>query len=237
MHRRNWNCNLCDESTFPEQVLYEEHIRSNHADEAPKLLTPELITARETTPKTSNRPCPICLQNFPYTHELQRHIARHLEGIALIALPPNEDVESDSEKKSSIESHIAERRHHLPALSTTNDFPDDLGEPPSFPENEIDSSHLPVAGISLTRQALQDITHRTPDFVLAEDDTETGYETGKDASLLVWLNGVIDGEYSMKHQLGFDSLNVHGDSRGGGGSEAAEERYLLNQILPKHNLR
>jgi len=139
-------------------------------------------------------------------------------------------------------------------LSTTNDFPDDLGEPPSFPENEIDSSHLPVAGISLTRQALQDITHRTPDFVLAEDDTETGYETGKDASLLVWLNGVIDGEYSMKHQLGFDSLNVHGDSRGGGGSEAAEEarrrrkrggggseaaeeRYLLNQILPKHNLR
>lgn len=213
MHRRNWDCNLCDGCTFPEQVLYEEHVRSKHADQALKLLTPELVTARETTPKTSSRPCPICLQTFPYTHELQRHVARHLEGIALIALPPEEDIESDSEKNSSIKSHVAERRQRLPALSTTNDFRDDLGEPPSFPENEVDSTYLPAATTPLTRRSLQDIARRVPEFVGAEGDNKKDYETGEGTSVLAWLNEVMADDYLVKHQPGFDSSSVHEGKR------------------------
>lgn len=187
MHRRTWTCNLGHRSTFPAQALYEEHVRSRHADQASKLLTPELVSSRETTPKTSDRACPMCLKTFPYTHELQRHIARHLEGISLIALPPEENIESDSEKNPSIESHVAERRGHLPALSTANDFPDDLGEPPRFPENEVDPTYLLATPILLTSQALQQIPRRDPQHLQVGGDTDEDDKTPQDTSVLVWL--------------------------------------------------
>lgn len=133
----------------------------------------------------------MCLKTFPYTHELQRHIARHLEGISLIALPPEEDIESDSERKASIESHVAERRDHLPALSTANDFPDDLGEPPQFPENEVDPTYVPPATILLTSQALQQIPHRDLQHVQVGGDNDEDNGIRQNYSVLTWVFEVI----------------------------------------------
>ncbi|KEF63734.1 uncharacterized protein A1O9_01712 [Exophiala aquamarina CBS 119918] len=118
----------------------------------------------------------MCLQTFSHKHKLQRHIACHLESNALIALPPEEDVESDSDKNSSLESHVANRRRHLPALSATNDFPDDLGEPASFHENEADSTYLPAATVPLTRRALQEVRHLDPQYIRAAGFNEATME-------------------------------------------------------------
>jgi hypothetical protein len=132
-------CNFADKSTFTDQGLYKAHIQQAHPEQSSKLLTPEFISSRETTPKECDRCCPICLRGFSYTHKLQQHIARHLESIALLALPPEEDVESTSDRKSSMDSHIAELRHGLQALSTSNDFFEDSETPPKFSENDNDS--------------------------------------------------------------------------------------------------
>jgi hypothetical protein len=153
MHRRIWVCHLADKCTFSEQALYEEHVRSTHAEETSKLLIPELVTARESTPKLSDRACPICLSSFKHTHELRMHISHHLESIALLALPPGEDIESDSEARSSLESQAAERRRDPLALSTANDFPDEIGQPPIFPENDL--VNVPTQGMPLTLDSLQ----------------------------------------------------------------------------------
>lgn len=187
MHRRLWMCNFADNRTFTEQELYEDHVRVAHPEQVSKLLAPEFVSARESTARMSDRDCPICLRGFSYTHELQRHIARHLESIALLALPAEEDLESESDERSSLESQVAKRRRGITALSTSNDFPEESGRPPRFAENDDDGDGTGTLALDmrLTPAALRQIQQPVPTATLSNSDNTTRFLSQKDHNIYI----------------------------------------------------
>jgi len=190
MHRRVWVCKLADKETFTEQAEYERHVRSFHPESASKLLMPELISARESTLKRSDRECPICLRGFVYTHQMQHHIARHLESIALLALPPEDDIESESNETLSAKSHVAEWRNRVAARSTAEDFPEERGKPPKFSENDSndgnasDSIGAYSQGLTLTLENLQKLEPSVE--VRTGSEVVNHAESGNARFILAW---------------------------------------------------
>ncbi|PVH96310.1 hypothetical protein DM02DRAFT_505731, partial [Periconia macrospinosa] len=86
-HRPIWICNEGHEISFRDRDEYMEHVRVAHAPIAKTLLLPELVDTRESTTRECERDCPFCLRYFSRTMDMQLHISRHLESVALLTLP------------------------------------------------------------------------------------------------------------------------------------------------------
>ena len=150
MHRKVWICNVHPLEEFREKDLYEKHIKDQHADDSNFLLSPESISARERTLRQVNRPCPICRLEFTTEKPLalQRHLAGHLEHIALLSLPKDARAdEEELEKNMPAEERdsIARRRDRGRAESVAEDFPEDQDDPLSFLEDEGPPAYLRVS--------------------------------------------------------------------------------------------
>ncbi|KAL1598048.1 hypothetical protein SLS60_008536 [Paraconiothyrium brasiliense] len=188
MHRRIWLCHL-DKDSFTEKSAYENHVRAVHPDKASILLTPELISFRETTTKNCDRACPVCLKGFTRTLDLQKHLACHLESVALLSLPPEDQAtdESGSHAGTLDQSHKAERRHHMVSRSIVNDFPEAGGGPPTFDENahSHEAASPDDAGLKLTSESLMNIL----------EESESGSSKKEDAlkhlNTSLWLHAQV----------------------------------------------
>ncbi|RPB22638.1 hypothetical protein L211DRAFT_314263 [Terfezia boudieri ATCC MYA-4762] len=91
-HRKHWLCKMCNIS-FTEALLLEEHIKAYHhtASDVAHILIEHCGVPVETA-----QICPLCATGH-YPGQLQRHLARHLQELALFALPKvgaGEDLES-----------------------------------------------------------------------------------------------------------------------------------------------
>lgn len=224
-HRRIWVCKV-DKEPFQEQGLYEQHVRSLHPALAEKLLTPELIISRESTTKLCDRECPICLRDFTQTYDMQHHIARHLENIAFLALPPMDDLESTS-GHGSLPSDVAEKHDRQLALSTAGDFPEARGLPPQFPEND-DSDSEDLAGLNhrppLTLQniaELQKHVQKNPDL------------SGSlvDRLVLTWRTTVEhEMELLQKQEMLESSAAKHGETVEAGSSDSLSGKHSQGHL-------
>ncbi|KAI5791092.1 hypothetical protein EDC01DRAFT_616360, partial [Geopyxis carbonaria] len=99
MHRREWFCNKCQES-FPSSIKFQKHLGAKHSKVLEKSDYQTFTKSCERAiPVDSLCPCVFCESKFPLLR-LRSHLARHLQQIALFALPnltQDEDEEEDGD--------------------------------------------------------------------------------------------------------------------------------------------
>ncbi|KAF8542787.1 hypothetical protein BDD12DRAFT_648799, partial [Trichophaea hybrida] len=79
LHRRSWHCNRCDEE-FSTSKAFEKHLQERHSN--------------SYTERYLQTICPLCgeIQSF---FRLQKHLASHMQQVALFVLKPSEVEEKD----------------------------------------------------------------------------------------------------------------------------------------------
>ena len=93
-------------------------MRKYHAKSVHQMLSSELLKSQESVSQECDRPCPFCQRDFERPHDMQQHLAGHLEIIALLSLPKSDDIDDNSEAGKA-ESNEANRNY---AESKADDF-------------------------------------------------------------------------------------------------------------------
>lgn len=209
-HRPLWVCNDSHRHECGDRDDYIRHVLEVHSDKKATLLLPEMIDARESTHKVANRECPFCLQAggaLDQASAMQAHIARHLETVALLSLPPEKTDSRSSTASTSSQSHVAARRDRRTALSTAGDFPEMGEEPPTFHENEIDGiTQSPNTG------ALR-LTHENLDRIITEGNKQAATEIHDSISpqverIAMWISQVASNRKSYTWQRSTGTADV-----------------------------
>jgi len=105
IHRRQWTCRQCNEpyESIDDMV---SHLEQVHAGSWTKHQLPVLLEMSEgPLDETKQRTCPICLYE-DFLNRVLEHMARHMEEIALFALPKETpaDGDGDSHKAGGLKS-------------------------------------------------------------------------------------------------------------------------------------
>ena len=116
--QRIWRCLEHPQHEFVHIAAYEDHVRMYHAESVHQMLSSELLKSQESVSQVCDRPCPFCQRNFERPHDMQNHLAGHLEIIALLSLPNLNDIDNNS-KAGKVESNEA---NHNYAESKADDF-------------------------------------------------------------------------------------------------------------------
>lgn len=124
-HRREWVCQYCQHASFPMATAFSDHIRSSHpAMLAGTQLEALLMQSEEAVDTISALACPLCdewetntmarhtkqestiktlhdgdlVDAYGTRKQFRRHLGRHMEQLALFALPMTEidDADNDS---------------------------------------------------------------------------------------------------------------------------------------------
>ncbi|KAH7165848.1 hypothetical protein EDB81DRAFT_942832 [Dactylonectria macrodidyma] len=106
-HWRSWFCPFRCEGTFPSATELKLHIGQKHLKNAPEEQLSTLATLGEkpVSDDTAST-CPVCAQTIVGLKSYIKHVGRHLEQLALIALPDLEDEEAGDEG-GSVEQNSA----------------------------------------------------------------------------------------------------------------------------------
>ncbi|TEY71628.1 hypothetical protein BOTCAL_0089g00070 [Botryotinia calthae] len=119
-HRREWVCQQCQHAPFSSSSAYEVHLNSTHQVEVKgSQLKALLLQSEEPVDKLSSTACRLCdqwetiiedkklnskqlllhegqpSQLYGTRGQFRRHLGRHMEQLALFALPFNEDTMED----------------------------------------------------------------------------------------------------------------------------------------------
>ena len=116
--QRIWRCLGHPQHEYVELAAYEDHVRIYHAESVHQLLSTELLKSQESVSQECDRPCPFCQRDFERPHDMQQHLAGHLEMIALLSLPNLDDIDDNSEA-GKVASNEANRNY---ADSKADDF-------------------------------------------------------------------------------------------------------------------
>ncbi|KAM5378602.1 hypothetical protein ACJZ2D_004401 [Fusarium nematophilum] len=109
-HLRVWHCQLHG-LEFESQPEYVDHLRQAHPDVSMEQLSPELIASVVGPSLEPHRDCPLCPTAFTSIADVQKHMAFHLERLALYALPSLDDTDGGDEVSGrSSDTNNAQRR-------------------------------------------------------------------------------------------------------------------------------
>lgn len=121
LHTRVWHCAVhCEE--FETQPEYTAHLHEKHPEQKAEYFTPELIAAVVGPSLHLHRDCPFCPTAFSEASALQKHVTFHLERLALLALPADDEDEIDKSERAS-DSHEGQRRGRVGSIE--GDFTDE----------------------------------------------------------------------------------------------------------------
>ena len=119
-HRRSWRCHGHCNQTFSSEDALAKHVRKHLSGQYTDVEIPVLVEMwAGQIDMDAEFPCPLCCDRIAGTIQLQKHLGRHLEEIALFALPSNE-TESDEDSVSQSSSLIGEETHFPPVRSNEN---------------------------------------------------------------------------------------------------------------------
>lgn len=129
-HMCFWRC-LKDNTEFEDLRSYKMHVNNQHPAMADKkqLLSEGILATQRFLPKQPSRSCPFCDVGLESVGETHDHIGSHLETVALLAIPPLDypDMQSDVPSfAATFQDGNGSRK---------NDF--DEGWPLIFPENDL----------------------------------------------------------------------------------------------------
>jgi len=91
-HRFSWHCNVEGHSTYNTQELFLDHISQSHSTKLSREQTTDLAPMFRRAVHNSTGGCNLC---FRESKDLCNHVARHLERIALFALPRLSENDAD----------------------------------------------------------------------------------------------------------------------------------------------
>lgn len=121
LHTRVWHCAVhCEE--FETQPEYTAHLHEKHPEQKAEYFSPELIAAVVGPSLRLHRDCPFCPTAFSEASALQKHVTFHLERLALLALPADDEDEIDKSERAS-DSHEGQRRGRVGSIE--GDFTDE----------------------------------------------------------------------------------------------------------------
>ncbi|KAI1073614.1 hypothetical protein F5B20DRAFT_566434 [Whalleya microplaca] len=116
VHRRQWNCKYCRQ-TFFSQSLMTQHLEAIHRgiweyDKLPRIL--ELCESSMDDSEVQH--CPLCPIELA-VDELMTHLAKHMEELALLALPSRcEETESNSTDEADLSTRISSTQSSDPQV-------------------------------------------------------------------------------------------------------------------------
>lgn len=123
-HRREWTCQFCQHRSFDTRTTFEKHVELSHPSLlATSSLKALILQSEEPVDKIHSSACPLCddwesetirnsevLYHFPISPEVvgkalvhgnlklfRRHLGRHMEQLALFALPLKDTEDSENE--------------------------------------------------------------------------------------------------------------------------------------------
>ncbi|KAI9162993.1 ankyrin repeat protein [Paramyrothecium foliicola] len=145
-HRRQWLCHLCarqSSTNFPSEAELKDHINKSHTEVTSTQMPIMIETCEQSVRTFDATSCPLCDEWRPgrstdNSRDFSRHVARHLQHLALDALPLSvEGLEicfpdsEDDERSSSEEDDVEDQYNHAelslqtPEVETTADFNSD----------------------------------------------------------------------------------------------------------------
>lgn len=143
-HRREWVCQYCQHKAFNSASTYSKHLNSLHTAILGKFqLEALLLQSEEPVDKIASNACPLCdeweasLKNSkqdakrlllndgrvvePYgtPKQFRRHLGRHMEQLALFALPTREGdgLEDDSSEDDEFEEKSEDPQSNEPSIN------------------------------------------------------------------------------------------------------------------------
>lgn len=119
LHTRVWHCAAHGEE-FETQLEYTTHLHEEHPERPTEYSSPELIAAVVGPSLRLRRDCPFCPGAFSEVGGLQKHITFHLERLALLALPADDEDDIEQPERAS-DSHEGQRRGRVESVEA--DFP------------------------------------------------------------------------------------------------------------------
>ena len=100
-HRRIWACSGHCQQTFHSSTQLISHLKNSAPINITDAQLPALIETRAIPiPRNAESSCPLCKVRVVGISSLQKHLGRHLEELALFALP-NDAVESDDDAETT----------------------------------------------------------------------------------------------------------------------------------------
>ncbi|KAI1418944.1 hypothetical protein F5Y12DRAFT_721373 [Xylaria sp. FL1777] len=126
-HRRQWACIMCEGGPFEAAEIFEDHLKSTHSDIPLDMDALEAVkdASQRAVSEISAADCPFCddwedmlrqnvsgersnnslvqLDNpiFVSPHTFRRHVAHHMEQLALFALPRGLGIDRDEDESNS----------------------------------------------------------------------------------------------------------------------------------------
>lgn len=133
-HRLDYSCNVKNHEKYTDIRDFKSHMHKEHNvqfdDEQPQS---QLSMFSRPTQRKSGI-CPLCIES---TVELKSHLARHLERIALFALPKYSNTENESLANSKWGENTASIRNTVTAVEDGSSWNIDRDQKSlSFPSNE-----------------------------------------------------------------------------------------------------
>jgi hypothetical protein len=97
-HRQWWRCFFGCENTFQSSDGLREHFQVIHTNSIDVLRLDEIIKACERQPDMQQKAdCVLCGAKMASLKVLRTHMGRHMEDLALFALPSNTEYDSDTD--------------------------------------------------------------------------------------------------------------------------------------------
>lgn len=188
-HRREWFCNACQDP-FKTRKLLIGHLTQAHPEVGAEIPV-EVLADRCERVVDHVEPCPLCGGEY-LPRQLQTHMGRHMQQLALFVLPNMCDVgESDGEEDSDDRgertlSSILGSFHRNPdrvdldeptsstpgGIENTIGLRDELTEPTKEATRAeiIDHGESQVEPVSEPMESIQATTHPVPNMTAAEHD-------------------------------------------------------------------
>lgn len=115
-HRRQWVCIMCEGGPFEAAEIFEDHLKSTHSDLPLDMDGLEAVkdASQRAVSEISAADCPFCddlegmSRQYVPPHIFRRHVAYHMEQLALFALPRGLGNDRDEDESNS--TAIAERQ-------------------------------------------------------------------------------------------------------------------------------
>ncbi|KAL8924561.1 MAG: hypothetical protein Q9172_002645 [Xanthocarpia lactea] len=135
-HMSLWRCPK-DDTEFEDFPAYKIHVDTQHpaAAEKNQLLSDGVLATIRSFAKQPSRSCPFCDVGLDSVGKMHDHIGGHLEAVALLAIPPLDDP--DMQSQSDAASSVAAGKDV--DGSRKNDFDKTL--PLTFPENNSSNEY------------------------------------------------------------------------------------------------
>ena len=138
IHRREWCCNEDHHEAFQDKDLFIEHLRHTHSELNLPTDLESVISLFERPVSTSTTSCPFCKNDETKglsMKNLEKHLARHMEMLALFALPRSHGLDEETLVDSGHRSQISDESNDPIVGPPSHESRDNVSPTFSSPED------------------------------------------------------------------------------------------------------